>query len=108
MSEIQHAIVCAILDLCEARGLKALEELPGIVHIRVDDNWDIWTNPHNEPLLKDGTAIKPYHFLIEWNDWPTAYFHPLQDKILFAAGKVVNIETFIAAVQKATEEARHE
>lgn len=94
--------VAAVFALCEACGLKDMKSHPGLVHIPVDENWEIWINPHKgEPIERKGSTLEPFHVLVEWNGWPASVFHPMQKEIVFAAGKCANLDAFLQAVEKA-------
>lgn len=97
-------LMMMICDLAEAAGIVPLNSLPGLWYIKLNEHYEMWANAHNEELKieDEGVSIPPFHFLVKFNGWPFALFHP-QDGVM-GHGSVGNIETFMDAIAAKTED----
>lgn len=70
----------ALVLVCEARGISKLKELvePGeCYHVKVDEAWEAWINPHKADgsFTREGFmdapdgGVPPFHAWITYNGW---------------------------------------
>jgi len=107
MSELKWVSLAfvQVAKLCEALGVEAINRLPGCWEHQVDDNWFIAANGHREPTkCTKGITVQPFHCYVEWNGFPAGEFHPIEGGFI-AMGQLANEDTFIEALQRATEKA---
>jgi len=96
----------AVADLAAALGVSSIKELPGCWEYNLDENWFIAVNGHREPTAcSKNFKVAPFHCYVEWCGWPAGEFHPTRGGFI-AAGGAANEDTFIEAIQRATEKAK--
>lgn len=96
-------LMLAIGALHKARGGQPLCRVPGLHHMVIDDQWQLWLNGHREPLPLPhlpGTPVAPFNCYVEFNGFPAGSFSSFGG--LLAAGEAANEETLLAALRRAT------
>jgi hypothetical protein len=93
-------------ELCEyglALGMKNISELPGCWEQKIDENWWIACNGHENPVQCSKSAgaatVPPFSFYIEFNGWPAGIVDAGGGSL--CAGAIANEETLITALQSA-------
>ena len=89
-----------VVDLAQALGVYAINELDGCWEYRVSDKWLLKVNGHAVEV--DG--IPAYHASATYNGWPAGVFSPVGGTI--AGGQGANEDTLIAALDEAIEAAK--
>jgi hypothetical protein len=88
-----------------ALGVRDINKLPGCWEHQVDKQWWISLNGHKETIKNsDDFDVPPFHAAIKYNGWPAGLISPAGGVI--AAGSRANENTFIAALEAATEQAK--
>lgn len=94
-----------IVELAEAIGVKAINNLPGCWEVQVDDRWRIAVNAHTDGRkTESGVDVPGGHFYVEFNGWPAGLLTFRGGTI--AAGEAANEDTFIAALDARIEKER--
>ncbi len=113
MSTETEKPICAafnsIVDLALALGVRDIRKLPECWEHKVDEHWTIAINGHDIPKLahktiSGKTEVPGFHCYVEFNGWPAGLLSPYDGT--FAAGSCANEDTFIAALEQATERAK--
>ena len=96
-----------ICDLALELGVRAINGLPACWEHQVDEHWFIAVNGHGEAQkTSNGNAVPPFNCYIEFSGFPAGLITPYDG--IIAAGSVANEDSFIAALERATEKARKE
>ena len=102
-----------VVELGLARGYERICDLPGALVLKVDDNWTVAMNGHEEPIdVPEGDGcmgihgLPPYTIAIWWWGWIAGMVNAKGGEIAF--GEMANEDSFIKAVKAATERARNE
>lgn len=106
MSDLQiNEAFSKIAALADALGVRAIDTLHGCWEFQVDEQWWISLNGHKEKTKDShGAEVPPYHAVVEYNGWPAGIIGPANG--IIAAGSCANENSFIAALEAATEKAR--
>jgi len=101
--EVCEAFV-RMAELAGALGVSRINELPGCWEHQVDAKW--WISVNGSKDLRrnsDGIELSPFSMAVKFNGWPAGIIDLAGGVI--AAGECANEDTFIAALQAATQAA---
>ena len=88
------------VDLAIRCGATEINKLPACWEHQIDDSWWIAINGHDtETKCSTGARVPPFAVYVKFNGFPAGIILPRGGK--FAAGIVVNEETFVAALRAA-------
>lgn len=95
-----------IAELCLARGIENIKDMPGACYLRVDDQWELAVNGHKEDVKCEpsgtmGATIPPFHAAVWFNGWLAGFVAPFGGCL--AAGEAANEDTLTAAIQKSKQ-----
>lgn len=91
---------CRVVELCEALGVRNLNQLPGCWEHQIDDHWWVAVNALKQPVeCSRGYTVQPYDCFVEYNGFPAGSFNPYGG--ILAAGEAANERTFIEAIKAA-------
>lgn len=92
----------AFTKLCElevARGVRNMNQTPGLHSCTIDEEWRAEINPHDDPIGN----VPPFHAMIYWQDTPVGLINHCHG-IMFVGAE----DDLIAALERAiATEAAH-
>lgn len=108
MSDTCKHPVQSIVRLAERLGISSLATnyVGRCWEHQVDERWWFAINPNREPVeCGHGVKVLPFNIYVEFNGWPAGVF-TLDGDGEFAAGEAANEDAFIAALERAADEAQ--
>ena len=99
--------ICKLAQLGGALGVTKITELPGCWEHKIDDEWEIAFNGHDEATASSlsSVPVPPMSVYIQYNGWPAGVVGFLGGVI--AASEGANEETFLAAIEAAIKRSAH-
>ena len=97
----------AVADLAFAAKAAPINQNPSCWYYRIDEAWEIATNPHKVTDRWRDIDIEPFTTYVQFNGWPAGIIGA-DGSGCIAAGEAANIETFVAAIEKRIEELKNE
>lgn len=97
-------ILAQICRITKALGVDPLNQYPGVWEHKIDEQWFLAINPHDVKLPRRtiDEDVQPYHFIIDYNEWPFAMFN-IYDGFM-GNGLEANGGTLLAALKAHADE----
>jgi hypothetical protein len=93
-------VFARVIDLGIALGWNKIDQLPGCQHIRIDERWECWINPHREATeCGTGGKVPPFSVYFQFNGWPAGVCDAGGGWL--AAGRIANEDALTAALDGA-------
>lgn len=94
-------VFAAVAGVAERAGETPINQRAGTWERQLDPAWWIAVNAHRDPVTcSKGVEVAPFTMYVEYNGWPAGILSPTAGG-QFAAGTGANIETFLAACERA-------
>lgn len=90
-------VFAMIAALADTKGVRNINQLPGLWSCEVDETWKVEVNGHNETI----DDVPPFNARIFYNGWPAGIISPYDG--IIAAGEAANETTLISALERAIE-----
>lgn len=93
----------AIFRLHAATQVPQLKNIPGLWEYKINHQWKLWANGHQEEAIIPGgvLSVPPFSVFFEFNGWPAGLLDA--NGMTIAAGSVANLDTLIEAILAETK-----